>query len=218
MQATQEAAWQKEKTELQAQIQSILQLQPHDLDNITQGTNDTLSSTPLEHIYRITHTWATPLKEDLQQTHRQLQETQRRVVGLSDQLEFHLHENERLVKENGTLRKQRDKAESLLEEIQQHQMKKPPAQKEDIHTQLQALQQNHQDLQHAHETRQATLEEALAAKEASERRLAEASHCQEMLALDKEYLTKEVERLTTENKALQQTLETAQQDLSTLKP
>jgi chromosome segregation ATPase len=141
--------------------------------------------------------------QDLAEIRKQLQESQRRVVGLSDQLDFHMQENERLAKETGTLRAE---AQATAKELQEAQTKiQRQAGKERIHddivARLDAVEKANADLQAQSIQQTAALAQATAAHDAMQRRIAEAAHCQDMLVLDKSFLSKELESLKAEHSA-----------------
>lgn len=141
--------------------------------------------------------------QDLAEARRQLQESQRRVVGLSDQLDFHMQENERLAKETGTLRAQ---AQAMTNELQQAQAKlQRQVDKERMHDDIVArlgvAEKANAELQAQSIQQTAALAHATAAHDAMQRRVAESAHCQDILALDKNFLSKELESLKTEHNA-----------------
>lgn len=134
---------------------------------------------------------------------KQLQESRRRVVGLSDQLDFHMQENERLARETGTLRTE---AQATAKELQAARAKiHCQAHKErvydDVAARLDAAEKTNADLQAQFIQQTAALAQAKAAHDAMQKRAAEAIHCQDMLVLDKNFLSKELEKVQAEHSA-----------------
>ena len=151
--------------------------------------------------------------QDLAEIRKQLKESQRCVVGLSDQLDFHIQENERLAKETGTLRAE---TQATAKELKAAQTKlQRQAQKEGIYddtaARLDAAEKANSELQAQSTQHAAALAQATAAHDSMQRRVAEAAHCQDMLVLDKAFLSKEIEKMKAEHSATQRALQISQE-------
>eukprot|EP00624_Nannochloropsis_granulata_P002319 evm.model.NODE_21757_length_20200_cov_26.998911.4 len=177
--------------------EQMLRFQQQELENQKEQHQEQLENQKEQH--QKEHSDA----QDLTEIRKQLQESQRRIVGLSDQLDFHMQENERLARKTGTLHAEAQATAKELQEVRaklQHQAHKERIH-DDVAARLDTSEKTNADLQAQSIQQTAALAQAKAAHEAIQKRVAEAVHCQDMLVLDKNFLSNELEKVQAEHSA-----------------
>ncbi len=161
---------------------------------------------------------SSPPDDETGELRASLHAAQRRLVGLSDQLEFHVHENERLASETATLRAQMQGLDTELQAAQATVRRRVDKEQafDALAAQAKALQQGKEALETRCATHAAALQQAKAVEDCLQRRLAEAAHQQSMADLDKDFLTKELEARTHQHAATEHALRSTQEELRAL--